>query len=46
MFMALVMVITLASHIVRKQSEWALVDLIVGALCGFVAWGRVYKIRY
>jgi hypothetical protein len=45
-FMALVMVITFASHIVREQSGWALVDLIVGGLCGFVAWGRVYKIRY
>jgi hypothetical protein len=44
--MALVMVISFASHLIKESAPWMATDLAIGALCGFVAWGRVYKVPY
>jgi hypothetical protein len=44
--MALSAVVTMASHVVRGMGARLAEDVFIAALCVFVAWGRVYKIRY
>ncbi len=45
-FMALACVVSIASHVIRGMGARFAEDAFIGALCAFVAWGRVYKIRY
>jgi hypothetical protein len=45
-FMAVVMVVTAASHAIRARPGKLLVDLAVFALCVFVTWGRTRKVPY
>jgi putative oxidoreductase len=45
-FMAMVMVVTAASHIIRGRPVRLAGDLAVIALCVFVTWGRTRKVPY
>mgnify|MGYP001187259639 CR=1 FL=1 len=45
-FMALTMAVAAAPHFIRGAGTSAALHLLVGAVCAFVVWGRVYKVRY
>jgi len=45
-FMALACIVSLASHLIHNMAHRVAEDVFIGGLCAFVAWGRVFKIRY
>lgn len=44
--MALAMVVSVASHLIRNRPGLLIIDLTIGALCVIVAWGRTQKVPY
>jgi hypothetical protein len=45
-FMVLVMIVAFASHAIRGRAKLLAVDVLLAALCVFVAWGRTVKVPH